>query len=519
MSNAQLVWCKVCGRTSKNEIAGICNSCTSKIFSNGYASLSNTMNLLNVSSATLKRLDMSGQLIASRNEHNSRIYSRESLDKYIASKGESFASGLIKLASTDYLESIDYLENSEYLNIPSRAIISMCEKCDKNKVYDYQYCEDCLNDFISKSKAATILGLPLRTLEMIIAGNENILKVWPYNSQVRLSRREVTLLAIKSRNNEHGLLQKWSSHFTKCRVCKTTQIEHYGGGYCLECYPKSNETKILHGYLNGKTLAEVGRDLGMSRERARQLFNKALEIDTLRIDSNPSSELRSSIAAEIHSAYLLGKSIKEYKNEIENRYEDIVKLITTNNITSERSMLRAVGLPPSAIYVIQEEYSEFLELLSANEDKWSWQYDACKNCGTTSTRHARWGYCKNCFASSPEHRAVQYRYRMNNYEEFRKKQKAYESKYHKRPEVKKRMIENSYNRRYEGRREKAIELAGEKCQDCSMSRIEHKEKYAEDLSVLHIDGDVSNNEQDNLAALCRSCRSKRVYKTFRDYKQ
>lgn len=66
-----------------------------------------------------------------------------------------------------------------------------------------------------------------------------------------------------------------------------------------------------------------------------------------------------------------------------------------------------------------------------------------------------------------------------------------------------------------GKREKTIKLAGEMCQDCHMTRSEHKEKFDEDLSVLHLDGDVSNNDQSNLASLCRSCRSKRVYKTFK----
>lgn len=444
MSKEETILCKMCGRTGKNDIAGVCRSCASGIFSSGHASLNNAMKLLGVSSATLKRLDLSGQLVALRNEHNSRVYTRESLENYIFNKGESYAKGLTTSASPDFLL------DGEYLNVPSRGISFGCEKCHKNMVYEYQYCEECLDDLISKTKAAKILGIQLYNLESLMSVNEHLLTIWPYKSQVRLSRREVMLLAIKAPNDGLALNQKWSSHFTKCRVCGTTQIEHYGGGYCLECYPKSNEAKILHGYMNGKTLAGVGRDLGLSRERVRQLFNKALEIDTRRIDSDPSDGLKSSIAGEIHSAHLLGKSIADFKDEIEDRYEEIVKLIISNNLTSEAGMLKAVGLPASAVYVVQEEYPEFLELLSANKDRWSWKYDSCKKCGTTSVKHKRWGYCKDCFSSSPEHRAQQYRYRMNNYEEFRKKRRAYESEYYKRPEVIKRMNEKSYAKRYDG---------------------------------------------------------------------
>lgn len=396
-----------------------------------------------------------------------------------------------------------------------RLNIVECQKCERKFAFDSQYCTECLADFISKSKAASLLGVSPHKLMSIADNNPGKIRIYPYKSQIRFSRREVNRLAMDKISDNSDIQEKWSNHFTLCRLCSTDLNEHYGGGYCLECYPRSNEAKILHGYMNGKTLAGIGRDLGLSRERARQLFNKALEIDLLRIDSDPSDELRSSVAEEVHAAHLLGKSIADFKNEIEDRYEEIVKLITSNNITSDTGMLRAVGLPASAIYVVQEEYPEFLELLSANEDKWSWKYDACKTCGTVSVKHARWGYCKNCFASSPEHRAQQYRYRMNNYQEFRKKQKAYESEYYKRPEVIKRMNEKSYAKRYDGKREKTIKLAGEMCQDCHMTRSEHKEKFDEDLSVLHLDGDVSNNDQSNLASLCRSCRSKRVYKTFK----
>ena len=500
--------CRFCSQLRPLNIASVCGQCTNDIFSHdGKATVQGIAKLLKVSTAALKRLESTGQLPAERSDVGTRRYTKQAIETYFIENEDKLFAKLSKYSTIG--PSVDVLE------APIVSFEAMCQRCGESGILHKNYCQKCFADFISKPEAATLMKITVRNVDRLLEKYPEELKSYNYMAQVRLSRREVLLFLIRHQDIKIATEPKWSGHFLKCRSCKTVNNKHYGGGYCLECYPKSNEAKIIHGYMNGKTLAEVGRNLGMSRERARQLFNKALEIDTLRIDGNPSAELRSSIAAEIHSAYLLGKSIKEYKNEIENRYEDIVKIIVTKNITSERSMLRAVGLPPSAIYVIQEEYSEFLELLSANEDRWSWKYDSCKKCGTTSVKHARWGYCKNCFASSPEHRAQQYRYRMNNYDEFRKKQKAYESEYYKRPEVKKRMNEKSYDKRYDGKREKTIILAGEMCQDCRMSRNEHKEKFDEDLSVLHLDGDIRNNDQSNLASLCRSCRSKRVYKTFR----
>ena len=48
--------------------------------------------------------------------------------------------------------------------------------------------------------------------------------------------------------------------------------------------------------------------------------------------------------------------------------------------------------------------------------------------------------------------------------------------------------------------------AGWRCKECNH---EHDPEHGYTLTVRHLDGDTSNNERDNLKALCQRCHLKR----------
>jgi hypothetical protein len=62
-------------------------------------------------------------------------------------------------------------------------------------------------------------------------------------------------------------------------------------------------------------------------------------------------------------------------------------------------------------------------------------------------------------------------------------------------------------------REKAIERDKQQCQECGMSRGEHREQYGEDLNVHHIkplkefDDAEKAHSLDNLKTVCKSCHA------------
>ena len=494
--------CRYCLRHRPLNVAGLCSQCMNDVFADDdKATVQGISKLLKLSTATLKRLEATGQLIASRNEAGSRRYSRDVIESYMQINSDKVAARLgrdmVKEVSMDAVDKL------------SAQSAFFCQRCQQNDIYDKNYCYECLTDFISKVEASELLGVSLPRLERLLEEYPEFIQTYPYMTQVRMSRSEVEHLKTMQPDKKIARGAKWSSHFRQCRICKSTDNEHYGGGYCIECYSKSNEAKLLQGYIGGENLAEIGKRLGFSRERARQLFNKAVAIDIERL-GDVSEYQKQEMRDQIELAYKQNRSINEFKSQIDARYESIVKQLTSEIILSESGLLKSIGLPASAIYVIEEEYPEFLEIISRNKHRWSWKYDECRMCGTTEIKHKRWGYCENCYTKSDEWKEQQYRWRSTNYEKFRAAQKAYEAEYYKRPEVMKRMNEKSYKRRYDGNREATIKSDRYKCRDCGMDRDEHKTTYGQDLGVLHLDGVLENNDLSNLITLCKSCAAKRV---------
>ena len=70
--------------------------------------------------------------------------------------------------------------------------------------------------------------------------------------------------------------------------------------------------------------------------------------------------------------------------------------------------------------------------------------------------------------------------------------------------------------RFGGNRELVIQRDGEKCVVCGMTRQEHRDRWAKDITVDHIDGlgrytsrDERNNDTDNLQTLCLRCHGRK----------
>jgi Zn finger protein HypA/HybF involved in hydrogenase expression len=300
---------------------------------------------------------------------------------------------------------------------------------------------------------------------------------------------------------------KWSNYYTSCRICASTSNHHYGNGYCEQCYSNSLEFKVKEGYTNGENLSEVGRRLGFSRERASKLYKRACMIEVVRQEEDlPEKEILDNLKT-IHKT---NRSIKEFKQLIEKKYDEINKIVKTRSIKNLGTLLSLVGLPLRAKYIFDAEYPEIIDMISKNKLQWSNNYEECRECKTKEIPHKYWGYCKKCYFHTELWKKRQSKYYISHIDEIREKQKAYGIKYRKLPHIRKQHTQKSYIKRYDGNREAAIVLAGNKCLDCGISRVSHKSNYAQDLSVLHSDGELKNNQLANLIALCTKCRARRV---------
>lgn len=386
---------------------------------------------------------------------------------------------------------------------------SNCIKCGVDPSVERGYCISCLEDFISKSLASQIIGCSVPKLEKVIVYYKELLPQYSFGNQVRLSRNDVMAFAT-SHPDINTVKYKWSNHALKCRLCETTEKPHYGGGYCADCYKNSKEFTVMNGYMSGENLSELGDAIGVTRERARQLFEKAVKIETERVDPNKPQISAYELREHLKNTHKRNRAKRDYKEVIERNYDSILEQIGGTNVVGEKSLLKVLDMPESVLPFIKQKYPEFMEIVNSNSRRWSWKYDQCRMCSTTEIKHKRWGYCENCYTKSDEWKDTQNQYRQNHLEEHRARTRAYGAIYSKRPEVKERLKQRTHEKNFDGNREEAFRVHGAKCYDCGISRAEYQTANLKDLAVYHVDGDAANNDISNLSPLCFSCLAKRT---------
>jgi uncharacterized OB-fold protein len=483
--------CRYCLRHRPLNVAGICSQCMNDVFAdNNRATIQAISKLLKLSTATLKRLEATGELVATRNEVGSRRYSRDNFEAYMKINSHKIAARL----STDMVKE----ERMEPL-IDFKDTF-FCKHCNKFPRIESGYCMNCLDSMISKSEAMRLFNLSLSQFDVL--ESQNYIKSYPFKTQKRYFRNEIHQAIYQTLGTD----RKWSPTRTSCDSCGRIDKPHYVSGYCLDCYKNTLEYFTLKKFINGLSFADIGREKSVSRERIRQLFEKAISNEAENIFGEKyGEEDLAVIREETKKENKLNNARILYAEELLAKKDKAWQLVNSNKLTSAKALVSRLGMTAKAALILDETLPDVAEKLHANTNKWSFNYNKCIDCGTTEIPHRAKGLCESCYTKSDYHRAAQYKWRTNNYEHFREKQLQYEKEYYQRPEVKKRMTEKSYNKRYDGKREITIELAGYKCEDCGISRDEHKELFSQDLTVFHKNGDLSNNSQSNLAALCKRC--------------
>lgn len=497
--------CRVCNNPNTSTKGEICNNCLRKYFGSDTLTLVNTSKVLSISTATLKKLEKDGILIPIRNEAGSRIYERSKVLAYLASKKHSYSPNS---QVPNLFEKVIQLELTEsHLKIDDR-----CDRCFDNKVFRMGYCVECLDDFISKKDAGKILGVSPQLVERVVENHPDKVRLFDYGSQVRLSRREVMAFSELEVNMKEAVRAAWSDHFLQCRTCGTTEVPHYGGGYCENCFPDTTEAAVIEGYIDGENLSEVGIRLGFSRERSRQFFEKAIRIEAERTDPENLGIVVTEFKKKLKETNKQNRSLKQHKAFIDEHYQEIVKKLTSENVLAASTMLKLFNLPANAMRAIESDYPELLQIIAKNEKRWAWEYDSCKICGTTEVKHKIYGCCENCYWKTDEWKNRQNEYRKRNVDKIRDQQRQYALEYSKRPEVKARWQKRHDKVNYEGNRDTALRNANYCCEDCGISQLDHQNTYKKDLHVYRMDGDQSNNDLENLRVLCMSCSIKRTRK-------
>ena len=173
------IQCKICTRFQLNQLAGVCARCIQDIFEDNSASGLKVAGILGVATSALKKLETEGKLVPNRTEYGSRIYNLESLEKYIESLSEISQYKLLK-GEQEFVKST---------TIQKKSLVkaSICERCGVNVSYENNYCNECLDNFVSRPQASAIIGCTLAKLDSLISEYPDLLKLYPYSTQVRLN--------------------------------------------------------------------------------------------------------------------------------------------------------------------------------------------------------------------------------------------------------------------------------------------------------------------------------------------
>lgn len=265
--------------------------------------------------------------------------------------------------------------------------------------------------------------------------------------------------------------------------------------------------EFLRLYKDGESLELISQKFGLTRERVRQVTKKQFgyELGYGPVEQKVRKE-------EIDRLYrkLVVHSRSERHDDFVNKRLESAKLrgIEPEYFNSISKFLQATGLTKESLKEHRPDvYGTVLKNARNKSKRWSWYYDACRMCNTSTVKHKIYGYCMNCYYKSPEFKAVQQR----SYEKTRDNRleynKRYGDDYYNRPEVKARLDQEYDEKYFGGNRKLALERDNYQCLGCGMSTEVRGKSNKPLVRVWHLDN-KDDNSLDNLGTYCQSCLHK-----------
>lgn len=266
----------------------------------------------------------------------------------------------------------------------------------------------------------------------------------------------------------------------------------------------SRASECLQLYKQGESLEVIGSKFGITRERVRQITKKQFGFE---LGYGPMEQkVRKDEITKLHRELVASSRLERRDDAVSQRVEEAKrKGIEPEYFDSVTKFSNAIGVNPSALKELRPDiYRIVAKNAYEKSKKWSWYYDSCRNCGTTSVKHRGYGYCNDCYTKSPEFKASQQRSHQKNRDKILANNKKYSAKYMSRPDVMER-LEREYDEKYfGGNRKAALERDGYQCKGCGMS-VEVKDAAGRAKArVWHL-GAKDDHTLDNLGTYCQRC--------------
>lgn len=279
--------------------------------------------------------------------------------------------------------------------------------------------------------------------------------------------------------------------------------------------------KILEEYKAGQTLEQIAESYRVTRSRIQQIVITEIKKDiltTLNIDRRLSVEEKEMLkvaAQEEIEKIVTERKKREFlmeKSRLTVKIKEDPSLQNLSNFVSVGSYAKALG---TTVMVLNSFFPEIVEEINKQKKlRWSWKYEKCITCGTSSVPHKNKGYCELCYTKSDHFKRIVKASFQRHKEARSKKMQEYSEIYKNRPEVKERQRKKNNEINFGGNREKALERDSYVCTHCGITQEESYKKYKRDLYVEHKEG--KSNELNNLITVCKVCHSEKVLKKARE---
>jgi len=266
--------------------------------------------------------------------------------------------------------------------------------------------------------------------------------------------------------------------------------------------PRAEESLRL--YKSGTPLEEIGAGLGITRERVRQITRKQYGFE---LGYGPQeqkarkTEIDKSYRAIVHGSRA-GRREETFNEKISIALE---KGYDPQYFDTFSAFIKAADVAKDDLKEFRPDiYNVIAKNARLKAQRWSWHYDACRTCGTTTVKHEIYGYCKNCYYKSPEYKAIQQRSHEKYRDDRLLQNKVYAEDYYNRPKVKEK-LEQEYDEKYfGGNRKLALERDNYQCRGCGMSVSEKDTAGRSKVRVWHLK-EKDDHSLESLATYCQSC--------------
>lgn len=271
----------------------------------------------------------------------------------------------------------------------------------------------------------------------------------------------------------------------------------------------SRATRFLEMYKEGSSLEEIGTESGLTRERVRQLTKKQFGFD---LGYGPLEQRARKKEIDVGYREIVRGSRGERQEDSVNELVEkaLEKGLTPEYFDSMSTYTNAIGVTAS---VLKEHRPDIYNVVMKNarlkSQRWSWHYDECRMCHTTTAKHKTYGYCVNCYFKSPEFKSIQKRSHEKNRDQRLAQNKVYAEDYYNRPEVKEKLEQEYDDKYFGGNRKFALERDGYKCLGCGMSVTEKDTAGRAKVRVWHLK-DKDDHSLENLGTYCQACLYKEL---------